>query len=235
MIMFLTLFILLFFIWIIQMRLYCAYKKNKRNSVDNDSTDRHKENNKKSFFNIIKVLVMNYFNGLIVISSIAIGKIPFHFIRIFFLKHVFLMDLGKKVVIHYGFQLRAPWNIRVGNGSIIGDNAILDGRNGLIIGENVNFSTGVWIWTEEHDLNDPLFRCNNKGGGVSIENRCWISCGAIILPGCTIKEGAVIAAGAVVTKNCEPFSVYGGVPAKGIGQRNKELLYDFNGKHGMFF
>lgn len=44
-----------------------------------------------------------------------------------------------------------PNNIIIGRGSIIGDQAVLDARNGIELGENVNFSTGVWIWTEQHD------------------------------------------------------------------------------------
>jgi len=50
----------------------------------------------------------------------------------------------------------------------------------------------------------------------------------------TIGEGAVIAAGSVVTKNVEPFSIVGGVPAKKIGDRSRDLQYQFNGEHRFF-
>ena len=157
------------------------------------------------------------------------GYIPSHTIRNLLYKKVFFMDISEDVVIYYGAEIRAPWNIKIGKGTIIGDKAILDGRNGLTIGENVNFSTGVWVWTEQHDVNSPVFA--DEGAPVIIENRAWISCRCVVLPGVTIKEGSVIAAGAVVTKDTEPFSINGGIPAKKIGERNKNLEYEFHGNH----
>lgn len=56
----------------------------------------------------------------------------------------------------------------------------------------------------------------------------------VILPGVTVGEGAVIAAGAVVTKNCQEFTIYGGVPAKQIGTRSHDLQYTFSGMHEAF-
>ena len=47
------------------------------------------------------------------------------------------MKIGENCVIHYGLELRSPWNIEIGTGTIIGDHAILDGRYGITIGENV--------------------------------------------------------------------------------------------------
>lgn len=66
------------------------------------------------------------------------------------------MDLAPKVVVYYGAEMREPYKIKIGRGSIIGDRAILDGRNGLEIGENVNFSSNVSIWTEQHDHRDAF-------------------------------------------------------------------------------
>ena len=50
-----------------------------------------------------------------------------------------------------------------------------------------------------------------------------------------IGEGAVVAAGAVVTKNVDPFTIVAGVPAKQIANRNKDLKYIFSGEHSMFY
>lgn len=145
------------------------------------------------------------------------------------------MIIGEKAIIYGGFEIRTPWNIEIGEGSIIGDESKLDGRNGIKIGKNVNFSTGVWIWTEQHDINDPLFATNDEGGKVIIDDHVWISARTTILPGTHIGEGAVVAAGAVVTKNCDEFSVYGGIPAKKIGERNTDLKYSFDGSHLPFY
>jgi len=60
-------------------------------------------------------------------------------------------------------------------------------------------------------------------GGVTIGNDVWIGTHAVILDGVTIGNGSVIAAGAVITKNVEPYSIMAGVPAKLIGHRKKNL------------
>ena len=94
---------------------------------------------------------------------------------------------------------------------------------GLYIGENVNISSDVKFYTLQHDYNSSDFKA--VGAQVIVEDYVWVSVRAIILPGVTIGKGAVIAAGAVVTKDVEPYSIMGGIPAKKIGERNKELNY----------
>jgi maltose O-acetyltransferase len=72
-----------------------------------------------------------------------------------------------------------------------------------------------------HDYNDIHF-CG-KGAPVEIGKYAWICSRAIILPGITIGEGAVVASGAIVTKDVAPYTVVGGIPAKRIGNREKKL------------
>jgi len=103
---------------------------------------------------------------------------------------------------------------------------MFDARRSIIIGNNVSLSMGVWIWTLEHDPQDPLYGI--KGGPVVIEDYAWISCRTVILPGVTIGEGAVVAAGSVVTKDVPPFAIVGGVPARVIGKRTRDLRYTLN-------
>ena len=55
------------------------------------------------------------------------------------------------VVFHFDTEIRRPWLLRLGQGTIIGDHAILDARNGITMGENVNLSSYVSIYTEQHD------------------------------------------------------------------------------------
>lgn len=157
--------------------------------------------------------------------------IPSHSIRKVLYRYIYKMDIEKTAVLYYGAEIRAPWNIHIGKGSIIGDKAILDGRYGIYIGENVNFSTGVWIWTLQHNVNDPNFSAEGEGKPVIIQDRAWISARTILLPGVTIGEGAVVAAGAVVTKSVFPFMIEGGIPASIIGERYKKLIYEFTGEH----
>lgn len=157
----------------------------------------------------------------------VIGKLPFHTIRILSLR-IFKAEIGTKVGLYRGFEVRSPWKLRIGSNTIIGHNALLDARKELTIGNNVNISNEVMIWTLHHDYNDPDF--SNAGAPVVIEDYVWLCSRAIILPGVTIGKGAVVAAGAVVTRNVLPYTVVGGVPAKPIGTRNQNLKYNL-GNH----
>ena len=140
-------------------------------------------------------------------------------------------NVGKHVVFHFRTEIRNPIGLEVGEGSIIGDNALLDARNGIIMGKNVNLSSNVSIYTEQHDHRDPQFRCTNLyNKQVMIGDRAWIGSNAIILPGVKIGEGAVCCAGCVVTKDVEPYAVVAGVPAKKVNERPKDLVYEFDGR-----
>ena len=172
--------------------------------------------------------IRRYVNGWFAYSLLFTGRIPSHWIRNFLYRYVYGVQMGAGTVLYRGSEMRAPYNIAIGQGTIIGDECKLDGRNGIIIGKNVNFSTGVWIWTDQHDPQCPDFSCTDQGGPVIIRDRVWVSCRAVILPRVTIGEGAVVAAGAVVTRDVEPFAIYAGVPARKIGERNRELAYEFN-------
>ncbi len=183
----------------------------------------------------IKSFLSRLVNGWLRYSGMYTGRIPSHFIRNFIYRHIYHLKLGEKAIIYGGSEIRAPYNITIGKGSIIGDDSKLDGRNGIVIGNNVNFSTGVWIWTDQHDPQSPDFSTNDQGGPVIIRDRAWLSCRTVILPGVTIGEGAVIAAGAIVTKDADPFGIYAGIPARKIGERNKNLVYEFNGRPLSFY
>ena len=113
--------------------------------------------------------------------------------------------------------------IEIGKNCVINRDVYLDGRSGILIGDNVNISFGVTILSLQHDHQNPDFAVS--GGQVVVGNDAWIGARAIILPGVTIGRGAVIAAGAVVTKSVPDFTVVGGVPAKKIGERNAEINY----------
>lgn len=211
--------------------LYCSAKKKMKTS---NTMDIGQINNKKpseGFKRIIKSVLY----GWIMYTINRLGKFPSQKYRLFILKHIYLMELSENVVIYHGFHIRAPWNIKVGKGTIIGENAFLDGRNGLLIGDNVNISTGVYIFTEQHDINNPFFESAESGGQVIIGNRAWLSSRTTVLPKVRVGEGAVLASGGLAAKDLEPYGLYGGIPAKKIGERNRDLRYEFNGEFVPFF
>ena len=144
--------------------------------------------------------------------------------------------MDKKVVLHYRTEIRAPYRLRLGKGTIVGDNALLDARNGLTIGENVNLSSNVSVYTEQHDHRDELFRCvSGADQSVVIGDRAWIGSNVIILPGVKIGEGAVCCAGCVVTKDVAPYDVVAGIPAKKVNTRPRTLRYEFDGTSCWFY
>ena len=179
-----------------------------------------------------KLCVGNCARGLEKWMMIRVGKVPAHWFRMVFYKYVFQMSVDKDVVIYSHSQFRNPTGISIGKASIIGDNCWVDGRGGVHIGKDCNLSSEVRIWSAQHGTQSPVFCYEEKE--VTIGDRAWISSNVIILPGVHIGEGAVIAAGAVVTKDADAYGVYAGIPAKKIGERTSELQYHFDGKHDWF-
>jgi acetyltransferase-like isoleucine patch superfamily enzyme len=221
---------------------YCHQKKKKASiaspvAVHESSSVIETATDIKQKPSLRKILGGGYnklFSSLLRLSLAVTAKIPSHHVRTFLYKTVFAMTIGKKAVIYYGAEIRAPWMITIGEGTVIGDKAILDGRFGISIGKNCNFSTGAWLWTLQHDVNDPWFTTEGQGAPIIVGDRSWLSCRTVILPGVKIGEGSVIAAGAVVTKSTVPYSINGGIPGKKIGERNKDLKYEFDGSHVHF-
>ena len=114
--------------------------------------------------------------------------------------------------------------IHLGERNVINFGCLLDGRRYEIhIGNDVSIGPEATILTLGHDPQSPDFA--DRGGDVVIGERVWIGYRAIILPGVTIGDGAVVAAGAVVTKDVEQYSIVAGAPAKKIKDRNRNLKY----------
>jgi len=145
-----------------------------------------------------------------------IGYIPSHTIRRFFYR-ISGMKLGRGATFHMGARFFLPKNIEIGEGTIVGDHAFFDGRAKITIGKQVDIASSVMIYNSEHDLADPTFKATEEP--VIIKDYVFIGPRAIIMPGVTIENGAIVAGGAVVTKDVPENSIVGGVPAKVIGER----------------
>jgi len=152
-----------------------------------------------------------------------VGHVPSHYYRRFFYR-LFGMKIGKGSTLHMWASFYNVSNISIGEDSIIGERVVLDGRDKLKIGNHVDIATDVMIYNAQHDVKDENFCA--VSAPVVIEDYVFIGPRAIILPGVTVKKGAVVGAGAVVTKDVEEGVIVGGVPAKQIGQREvKDLNY----------
>jgi acetyltransferase-like isoleucine patch superfamily enzyme len=158
------------------------------------------------------------------LTNHMVARVPVYALRHAWYRRVLGMRIGEGSALLMDLYLHIRGRprpgrpgISIGRRSVINQQCSLDGRGGLTIGDYVNISPGVWILTDSHDMHDPLFR--EVLAPVKIGNHVWIGSRAMILPGVTLGEGAVVAAGAVVTRNVEPFTVVAGVPACPIGVR----------------
>lgn len=162
-----------------------------------------------------------------------INSIPSFRIRHAWYHHALGWNIGPNAAIfmkqHVQMsRLRADSRkVSIGKNTIINWDCMLYTTGGLIIGDNVSISAGVWLVTGTHDMNHPAFP--DLYQPIVIGNYAWIGVRATILSGVTIGEGAVVMAGAVVTRDVAPYSVVGGIPAKESKQRElQSLSYSLN-------
>ncbi len=168
----------------------------------------------------IAAIALEFINGVLIW---LVGFIPSHHFRRFFYR-VFGMKIGRGSTIHMALSVYSSKGIKIGNDTIVGEWAVLDGRDKLTIGNHVDIATGVMIYNSEHSINDEKFMAITAP--VEIGDYVFIGPRAIILPGVKIGKGAVVGAGAVVTKDVPDFVIVGGIPAKEIGIRtNKDPQY----------
>ncbi|RJQ27334.1 acyltransferase [Candidatus Parcubacteria bacterium] len=175
--------------------------------------------------------ILNYIFDFELLVVRITGLIPCSFIRKMVYKAAGVR-IGSKSHIHMGAQFFCPANVIIGNGTIVGQNAFLDGRDKLIIGDYVDIASDVMIYNSEHDINSEDFHAVNAP--VEIGDYVFIGPRAIILPGVKIGRGAVVGAGAVVTKNVPELTIVGGVPAQIIGERKEKHLHYKLGRTRLF-
>lgn len=107
--------------------------------------------------------------------------------------------------------------LKIGHSCFINLEAIFDLSDEIVLGDNIYLGHRVMILTSNHETIYPERRAGDiQPAPVFVENGAWIGAGAIILPGITVGESSVVAAGAVVTKDVEPHTVVGGIPARYI-------------------
>ncbi len=165
----------------------------------------------------------SYIEDFALMVLTILGYFPSHIVRKIFYRLAGI-SIGPKSFIHMGARFYETTRIRIGEGTIIGYRCFFDGRDSLLIGNHVDIASEVMIYNSEHNHNAPDFGAISAP--VTIGDYVFIGPRSIILPGVTIGKGAIVAAGAVVTKDVPPMTVVGGVPAKPIGMRTvSELNY----------
>lgn len=168
------------------------------------------------------------------ITNYIIAFIPLRFVRIVWYKYMLRIKIGKRSFVDMGTYFLSPWRLSIGNYTHINRRCFIDSRafGGVKIGNSVSISHNVSIVSASHDVNDRAF--SPTEGEIVIDDFVFIGINAIILKSVHIGKGAVICAGAVVTKDVEPYAIMAGVPAKLIGYRSKNLDYKCNPKTFFF-
>lgn len=145
-----------------------------------------------------------------------ITNIPCNRLRILILK-LLGASIGGGSRIDLKCFVTRPRMLRIGSHTHINRECILRPDAGITIGNCVSISLRCIIITGGHNYNSPFFEGDHQP--IVIEDYVWVGTNATILKGVKIGKGAIIAAGAIVTKDVPPYKIVGGVPAKIIGER----------------
>jgi acetyltransferase-like isoleucine patch superfamily enzyme len=172
-------------------------------------------------------------SGLLYVCNHVVSKVPIHRVRNAFYRELMAVEIGPKSSVHLGLRLYTRSNISIGRSTVVDRDCILDGRGGINIGDNVNLAPEVAILTAAHDPNSSSFA--GVESAVVIDDYAWIGTRAMVLPGVRIGRGAVVAAGAVVTRDVPTLAIVAGVPARQIGERPEAALqYDLGDYRRLF-
>jgi maltose O-acetyltransferase len=138
------------------------------------------------------------------------------------LKKVLGFSIGKNSFIHMRCYFYGNKNeIRIGKNTVIGTGVYLSGE--IVIGDNVSLTAFSHIQSSSHYKNSPIFAGYSKP--IIIGNRAWIGVRSYIGPGIHIGEGGILAAQSVLTKSIPPYTIWGGSPARALGERSHDISY----------
>jgi acetyltransferase-like isoleucine patch superfamily enzyme len=160
------------------------------------------------------------------------AKIPLNLVRVRMLQlaGVKFVD-SSSVGVMLGTHVWSPDSISIGRDSVINRDCRIEAAGGVEIGNFVAISHGVRLQTGSHNILsnefEPIYR------PIRIRDYVWICEAALVLGGVTVGEGAVVMAGAVVTKDVEPWRIVAGIPARPVGSRpevhySPRFTADFN-------
>lgn len=158
----------------------------------------------------------------------VLTQLPSHAVRRLYLQG-WLGGLGRGTDVQMGCRFLNGRKVFLGDRNVVNFGCVFDGRKHQIrTGSNVSIGPEAAILTLGHETQSPDFA--DCGGDVVIGDRVWIGYRAIVLAGVKLGEGAVVGAGAVVTRDVEPFTIVAGSPARKVADRNRDLRYELRYK-----
>lgn len=130
--------------------------------------------------------------------------------------------IGKRVVFYPGVWIAPGRNLKIGDDVDLALGVLITTSGGVSIGDRALIGYRTQILSSNHVIpadHERIFGAGHDKKSVSIGSDAWVGCNCVILPGVSVGEGAVVAAGSVVTKDVKPFTIVGGVPARLIKNR----------------
>lgn len=163
------------------------------------------------------------FQLILYVANYWVAFIPFHCIRLAYYRHVCRFRIGKNSSIHMGARFLSVRRFEMGDNCVINENCVLGNRVTITLRNRVVLAPQTYVHTAAHDPNDPVF--GFKAAEIVLEDYVYCGLRSVVLRGVTLGQGAVVAAGAIVTKNVAPYEIVAGIPARKIGDRTRELVY----------
>jgi putative colanic acid biosynthesis acetyltransferase WcaF len=159
------------------------------------------------------VIALWHFVGSPIVRS---NLVPISAFKCMFLR-LFGARIGRGVYAKPGLRVKFPWYLVVGDHCWLGEDAWIDNLAPVTIGSDVCVSQAAYLCTGNHDWTSPNMKLFRRS--IVLEDGSWVGARAIICPGVKLGQGAVAAAGSVVTRDIPPYQVWAGNPAVYVNSR----------------
>lgn len=137
--------------------------------------------------------------------------LPFSSVRVWLLR-LFGAEIGEGVVIKPGVRIKYPWLLRVQDHAWLGEDCWIDNLVTVNIGNSACVSQGAYLCTGNHDWSDVHFGLIVKP--ITLQDGAWVGARAVVAPGITLGECAILTAGSVAKSDVPAYHIYDGNPAK---------------------
>ena len=161
-----------------------------------------------------------YFIGLAALNTVH-GLLPFALRPLLY--RIAGFRIARSATVQGGVRFFHVGRLEIGERTLVNRGVYLDNRGGLTIGSDVSIAHDVRIYTMGHDMHAADFA--TKAQPVRIDNHAVLFAGAMVMPGVHLGAGAVVMAGAVVTKSVPANRIVGGNPATDLGERTGTPAY----------
>jgi maltose O-acetyltransferase len=149
--------------------------------------------------------------------------VPSHRVRLAWLR-LLGARIGRSSSVFMGTTVFGHKQLVIGDRCVVAERCVLDARGGIVLEDDVVLASDVQLRTAKHDVASPTFR--DEYDAIRLCRFVWLGTRSMVLGGVTVGLGGVAAAGAVVASDVSEFTVVGGVPAKPVAERNRDLAYD---------